>query len=161
SSVYPAAAPLHRRRRRRGDRPDPDRSRSTTPLTGPAFRSRSAVAPSPTVPRRASWWRRACPTVAAAASHWQNPVTVLHTDPTQLEQLSEHGHPFGIVKKPLQPGGRSGQLSWWSRWSTRWSHVWVCAVQPVLCAFAHEEANRALHLASLAGSAATNLLRVF
>jgi len=34
---------------------------------------------------------------------------VLHTDPTQLEQLSEHGHPLGIVKGPLQSGGRTGQ----------------------------------------------------
>jgi hypothetical protein len=48
--------------------------------------------------------------VVATASHWQNPVTVLHTDPMQLEQLSEHGHPLGIVKGPLQSGGRTGQL---------------------------------------------------
>jgi len=46
--------------------------------------------------------------VGATASHSQNPVTVLHTDPTQLEQLSEHGHPLGIVKGPLQPGGMTG-----------------------------------------------------
>jgi hypothetical protein len=47
---------------------------------------------------------------APAASHSQNPVTVLHTDPTQLEQLSEHGHPLGIVTGPLQPGGMTGQV---------------------------------------------------
>jgi hypothetical protein len=29
--------------------------------------------------------------VAAASAHSQRPVSVLHTDPTQLEQLSEHG----------------------------------------------------------------------
>src|SRR5262249_8611352 len=43
-------------------------------------------------------------------SHSQNPVTVLHTDPTQLEQFSEHGHPLGIVRGILQPGGMTGQL---------------------------------------------------
>ena len=47
--------------------------------------------------------------VAAARAHSQNPVSVLHTDPTQLEQLSEHGHPRGIGKDALQPGGMSGQ----------------------------------------------------
>src|SRR4029453_5707987 len=45
----------------------------------------------------------------APASHSQTPVSVLHTDPTQLEQLSEHGHPLGIVRGPLQPGGMTGQ----------------------------------------------------
>src|SRR5262245_61386527 len=29
--------------------------------------------------------------VAAASAHSQSPVNVLHTDPTQLEQLTEHG----------------------------------------------------------------------
>jgi hypothetical protein len=48
--------------------------------------------------RRTSW------------SHSQNPLTVLHTDPTQLEQLSEHGHPLGIVTGILQPGGMTGQV---------------------------------------------------
>jgi hypothetical protein len=48
--------------------------------------------------------------IVAASAHSQNPVTVLHTDPTQLEQLSEHGHPLGIVRGPLQPGGMIGQL---------------------------------------------------
>jgi hypothetical protein len=47
--------------------------------------------------------------VVAAASHSQNPVTVLHIDPMQLEQLSEYGHPLGAVKGPLQSGGRTGQ----------------------------------------------------
>jgi hypothetical protein len=58
----------------------------------------------------ASRWRCTRENVVAAASHSQNPVTVLHTDPTQLEQLSEHGHPLGIVKGPLQPGGMTGQV---------------------------------------------------
>jgi hypothetical protein len=47
--------------------------------------------------------------VAAASAHSQSPVSVLHTDPTQLEQLSEHGHPRGIGKDALQSGGMSGQ----------------------------------------------------
>ena len=46
--------------------------------------------------------------VAPASAHSQSPVNVLHTDPTQLEQLSEHGHPRGIGKDALQSGGMAG-----------------------------------------------------
>ena len=45
--------------------------------------------------------------MTTASAHWQNPITVLQTDPAQLEQVTEHGHPLGM-RDPLH-GEMAGQ----------------------------------------------------
>ena len=85
SSVHPAAAPLHRRRRRRGDRPGTDWSRSTRPRT---------VRRSAAVPRLGPLWSL-CETVQAPSS-----CPLVLRDSCRLRSATEP--PFSSVAASLR-----------------------------------------------------------